>query len=87
MVHQLDNEVVLAENIDELGGGRPRFVEFTFQQKLRDDGRQAAGETDQALAVFCQCFQVGARVAVKALGVCLGDDLAEVLVAGEIARQ
>ncbi len=84
VVHQLDDEVFLAEDIDEFGGGGAGLVEFVLHEELWDDGGEAAGEGDEALAVFGEGFEVGAGVAVEALGVGLGDQFAEVLVALEI---
>ena len=51
VIHDLDDEVILAENIDELGGGLAGLVELAREQEFRDDGGEAAGKTDQPLAV------------------------------------
>ena len=87
MIHDLDDEELLAEDIDELGAGLAGFLVFAFEKVLGDDGGEAAGESDKTLAVLDEGFEVGPRVAIEALSVRLGDDLAEVLVAFEVARE
>ena len=87
MIHDLDDEVILAENIDKLSRGSASVLIFVSEQKFRNDPSETAGETDQAIAMRGQRLHIRARVAVEALGVGFGDKLTEVLVASEITRE
>ena len=42
VIHDLDDEIVFAKYIDELGGGCTGFVEFALQKILWNDRREAA---------------------------------------------
>ena len=84
VVHQLDDEVLAAEDLDEPAAGLAGGLVVAAEEGLGDDALEAAGETDQAVGVLGELLEVGARLVVQAADVRVGDELGEVLVAFEI---
>jgi hypothetical protein len=69
------------------GAGAAGLLLAIVEQVLRDQRREAAGETDQAAGVLRERFDVGARLVVETAEVRVGDQLQEILVALEISRE
>ena len=69
VIHQFDDKIFLAENINEAGGGLPCCGEIAAEQEAGDDSGETTGESDESLAVSGEGFEVGAGVVVEALGV------------------
>ena len=69
VIHQFDDEIFLAENINEAGGGLAGCGVIAPEQEAGDDGGETTGESDEALAVSGEGFEVGAGVVVEAVGV------------------
>ena len=84
VVHELDDEVLAAEDLDELTAGLAGGFVVAAEERLRDDALEAAGETDQSVGVLGELLEVGAWLVVQAADVRVGDELGEVLVAFEI---
>jgi len=84
VVHELDDEVLAAEDLDELPTGLAGGFVVAAEEGLGDDALEAAGEADQAIGVLGELLEVGARLVVEAADVRVGDELGEVLVAFEI---
>ena len=84
VVHELDDEVLAAEDLDELTAGLAGGLVIAAEEGLGDDALEAAGEADQAVGVLGELLEVGARLIVQAADVRVGDELGEVLVAFEI---
>ena len=84
VVHELDDEVLAAEDLDELAAGLAGGLVVAAKEGLGNDALEAAGEADQAVGVLGELLEVGARLVVQAPDVRVGDELGEVLVAFEI---
>ena len=67
VVHQLEEEVLLAEDVLELRGGRPGLLVVADAQPGLDLAGRAAGGADEPLGVLVQQLPVGARLVVVAL--------------------
>ncbi len=67
VVHELDVEVLRAEDVAELGGGRPRVVVLPEPQERLDLPRGAARGGDEALTVEVQQLPVRARLVEEPL--------------------
>ena len=80
-------EIPVAEQLAIPARGLDRAVVVAVGQQPRHLGGGAAGEADQAGAVFFQQALVYARAVVEALDVGLGDQLHQVAVAGVVAGQ
>lgn len=87
MVHELDDEVLAAEDLDEAAARLARGFIVALQQVLRDDALEAAAEADQPVRMLGELGDVGAWLVVEPADVRVGDELGEVLVAFEIPRQ
>ena len=82
------NEVVFAaEDLDEASAGLARLLVAVVEKMLGNERGEAAGEADEAVGVFRERFEVGARLVIKSLEVSVGDQFQKVLVAGEILRE
>ena len=84
VVLDFDEVIFAAEDLDEAGQRGAGVVVTVMQQVLRDERGEAAGEADQAVGVLREGLKVGARLVIEALEVGVGDELQEVLVAGEV---
>ena len=81
VVHELDEEVVLPEDVLVLAHGAARRVRVAAGERAGDFPLQAAGQGDQPFRVLAEERLVHARAMVEARQVGLGDELHEVLVA------
>ena len=86
VVLDFDEVVFAAEDFHEATAGPSRLLVAVVQEVLRDERGEAAGEADQAVGVFREGFKIGARFVVKTLQMRVGNELQEILVAGEILR-
>ncbi len=84
VVLDLDEVVFAAEDLDEATAGLAGLVHAVVEEMLRDEGGEAAGEADEALGVFGEGVEIGAGLVVEALEMGVGDELEEILVAGEV---
>ncbi len=87
VVLEFDEVVFASEDIDIAGAGGVGLGLATVHEVLADLGGEAAGEADQALGVFGDGFEIGARLVVEALEVGVGDQFEQILVAGEVFGQ
>ena len=87
MVLDFDEVVFAAEDLDEASAGLARLLVAVVKEVLGDEGCEAAGEADQAVGVFRECFKVGAGFVIKPLEVCVGDQLEQILIAREVFRE
>ena len=87
VVLDLDEIIFAAEDFDEAAAGLARLLVAVVEQVLRHERGEAAGEADQAVGVLRERLEVGARLVIKTLEVRVGDELEEVLVAGEVFRE
>ncbi len=87
VVLDLDEIILAAEDLDEAPAGLPRLLVAVIEQMLRHERREATGEADQALRVLRERVEIGARFVVKTFEMSVGDELEEVLVAGEVFRE
>jgi hypothetical protein len=67
VVHQLEEEVLLAEDVLELRGGRPGLLVVADAQPGLDLAGRAAGGADEPLGVLVQQLAIGTRLVVVAL--------------------
>ena len=81
MVLELDEQVVLAEDVLELGGPLKCELLVTDKQRLQHDATEAAGGGDEAFVVARQQLPVDARLVVVALEIRSRGQLEQVLVA------
>ena len=82
VVLELEEEAVLPEDVAVLAGDRPGEVPVLDLQGPRDLAVEARRQADQALAVLGQVLAVDARLVVVAVDVRVGDEPAQVPVAG-----
>ena len=87
MVLELDEQVVLAEDVLELGGPLKCELLVTDKQRLQHDATEAAGGGDEAFVVARKQFPVDARLVVVALEIRSRGQLEQVLVALRRLRQ
>jgi hypothetical protein len=87
VVLDLDEIIFLPEDLDEAAAGLAGGLVVVVEQVLRDEGGEAAGEADEALRVLGEGLEIRARLVVEALEMGVGDQLKEVLVAGEVAAE
>jgi hypothetical protein len=85
VVLDLDEIIFLPEDLDEAAAGLAGGLVVVVEQVLRDERGEAAGEADEAFRVLGEGLEVRARFVVEALEMGVGDQLKEVLVAGEVA--
>ena len=84
VVLELEEEVVLAEDVAVLAGDVSGQLPVLDLERLRDLAAEAGRQPDQALAVLRQVLAVDARLVVVAVDVGVGDEPAQVLVAGVV---
>ena len=87
MVHQLQVEAVLPEDVPICAGQLPREVPVVDLERLRDLAAETGGHPDQSLAVSGQVLVVDARLVVVPLQVRIGHEPAQVAVADEVRRE
>ena len=87
VVHKLDEEVVLAENLDVFLESGVGGVEVAVEDILGNFSGQARGGSDQALAVLGQELVVNARLVVKTFEEAQRTQLAEVEIAGVVLAE
>ena len=87
VILDLEIEVLLAEGLPQHEGALFGALVFVVDQRLRDLAREAAGQADQPLGVLGEELPVDAGPDVKALDEALGDQIAEVAVAGLVAAE
>ena len=87
VVLELEEEVVLAEDVAVLAGEPARALPVVDLERPRDLAAEARGEPDEALAVLGEVLAVDARLVVVAVDVGVGDEPAQVLVAGHVLRE
>ena len=88
VLHQLEEEVLLAEDVLELGGRRPGLVVVADAQPGLDLAGRAARRRDEALAVSLQQVTIGTRLAVLPLEARVGADAEQVVHAlGRLRQQ
>ena len=87
VILELDEEVPGAEDVPVRRGHLVGLGCLTAEQQLRDLGREAPREPDQALAVLGQELLVDPGPVVEALEVRVGDQLEEVPVPGLVPSQ
>ena len=87
VILDFDEKVLAAVDVDEAPRGPAGILVAALKQTLRDERGEAAGERDEALGVFRQRLEVGARAVIETLQVRVGDQLEEIVVAGLVARQ
>ena len=83
VVLELEEEAVLAEDVAVLAGEVPRELPVLDLERLGDLAAEARRQPDQALAVAGQVLAIDARLVVVAVDVGVGDEAAQVLVAGQ----
>ena len=87
VVHDLDKEVVLAEQVAQRGRALEGLVEAVFVDRLGDHPLGAAAQADQAPAVLFEHLQVDPRLVVEPLQVADAGELDQVAVALQVFRQ
>ena len=87
VVHQLDEEVVLAEDVAELRGGRDRLVPLPEAEAGLHLAAGAAGGRDEALVVLVKQLPVHAGLEVVALDRRPRRQLEQVVQAGRALRE
>ena len=87
VVLELEEEVALAQDVAVRAGNAPGLVHVAGFERARDLATQARRQPDQPLRVLGQEITVDARLVVVAVEVRAGDEAAQVLVAGPVARQ
>jgi len=87
VVLDLDEVVLAAEDVDKAGRGLARVLPALVQQVLRHQRCEASREPDEAPGVPGQGLQVRPRLVVEPLQVGVADELQEVLVAADVARE
>ncbi len=87
VVLQLEEEVAVAEDVAIAAGDAPRLVLFAGLQGARHFAVQARRQPDEPLGVLGQVLAIDARLVVVAVEMGVGDDPAQVLVAGPVLRQ
>ena len=87
VVLQLQEEPVLAEDVAVLAGEPAGQLPVVHLEGLGDLAAEAGRHADQALAVPGQVLPVDAGLVVVAVDVGVGDQPAQVLVAGHVGRQ
>ena len=87
VVLELQEEAVLAEDVAVLAGELAGQLPVVHLERLGDLAAEAGRHADQALAVLREVLAVDARLVVVAVDVGVGDQPAQVLVAGHVRRQ
>ena len=87
VVLQLEVEAVLAEDVGVLAGELAGELPVVHLERLGDLAAEAGGHPDQPLAVLGEVLAVDARLVVVAVDVGVGDQPAQVLVAGHVGRE
>ena len=87
VVLHLQEEVVRAQDVAVLAGQVAGELPVIHLEGARDLAVEARRQPDEALRVAGQVLAVDARLVVVAVEVGVGDDAAEVLVAGPVPRQ
>ena len=85
VVLELEEEAALPEDLAVLAGDRAGEIPVVDLEGARDLAVQARRQPDQALAVLRQVLAVDARLVVVAVDVGVGDEPAQVAVAGQVA--
>ena len=84
MVLELEEEPVLAEDVAVLAGQLAGELPVLDFERPRDLAVEAGRQADQAFAVPGEVLAVDARLVVVAVDVRVGDEAAQVLVAGPV---
>jgi hypothetical protein len=84
---QLEVVVLGPEEVAVPGRGAPGLLHVAGADQPRHLGGQAGREADQPLVVALEQLAIEPRLVVEALGVRLGRQLDQVLVAGQVARE
>jgi hypothetical protein len=84
VVLDFDEVILAAEDFDEAAARGARVGVVAGEEALRHEGGEAAGEADEPGGVLRERLEVGPRLVIEALEVGVGDELEEVLVAGEV---
>jgi hypothetical protein len=87
VVLELEEEIARPEDVAVLAGDPPSQVPVVDLERLRDLPAQAGGQADQPLGVLREVLAIDARLVVVAVEVRVGDEPAQVLVAGPVLRQ
>ena len=87
VVLELQEEAVLAEDLAVAAGDRAGQLPVVDLERLGDLAAQAGDQADQALAVAREVLEVDPRLVVVAVDVGVGDQPAQVLVAGVVLGQ
>ncbi len=87
VVLELEVEVVLAQDLAVLPGHMAGQLPVLDLERLGDLAAQTGRQADQALAVLREVLAVDARLVVVAVDVGVGDEAAQVLVAGVVLGQ
>ena len=87
VVLELEEEAVGPEDVRIAAGKGSRGGPVVVLERARDLAVQAGREADEPGAVLREVVAVDARLVVVAVDVGVGDDPAEVLIAGPVARQ
>ncbi len=87
VVLELEEEVALAEDVAVRAGELPGELPVVDLERLGDLAVEARGQADEPLAVLGQVLAIDARLVVVAVDVRVGDEAAQVLVAGPVLGQ